>query len=120
MFIPQKTCIYPPPPESDDEHTEEDKEKENLHLDDVFQEDDVIRRDLSSDNHKLYPVPPRKRWIPRGYIVNPGKHVSKNVWVTDVTCNRMTVTILESETREGFFRSQSVESKPESEVSDSD
>ena len=87
---------------------------------DIFQEDDVIRRDLSSDNHKLYPVPPRKRWIPRNFMVNPSMHGSKSVWVTDVTCNRMTVTILESESREGFFRSQSVESKADSEDFDSD
>ena len=42
-------------------------------------------------------VPPKKRWLPRSLS---GGHVL----VTDVTCNCVTVTFLESHTEKGFFK----------------
>ena len=44
-------------------------------------------------------VPPKKRWLPRT--------LSGQVLVTDVTCNCVTVTFLESRTEKGFFKQSS-------------
>ena len=114
VFIPQKSYFYPPPPDAVDiennniEHNNKENSSDLLNIDFNRQRcnaHDVIRRDLSNDgsNDKLYPLPPKKRWIPRGFKVNNN---GATVWVTDVTCDAMTVTILESE--DGYFDSKCV------------
>ena len=46
-------------------------------------------------------VPPKKRWLPRSL------EYEGDVLVTDVTCNCITVTFLESPTEKGFFKDSS-------------
>ena len=97
VFIPQKTFVYPPPPEKNSGQTRKNL-SDLLNISSQqhkYDSDDVTRT-------KIYPLPPKKRWIPRGFHVNDN---GATIWVTDVTCRQLTVTILESE--DGYYIPQS-------------
>lgn len=57
-------------------------------------------RTATEDRWGTRTVPPKKRWLPRSMEYQ----YHGQVLVTDVTCNCVTVTFLESQTQKGFFK----------------